>query len=46
MLYTNKCYQKFEFYAINQIRAKSFAELLKHYVNERQKVRTPVKLQW
>ena len=24
MLYTNKCYQKFEFYAINQIRAKSF----------------------
>ena len=46
MLYTNKCYQKFEFYAINQIRAKSFAELLKHCVNKRQKVTTPVKLQW
>ena len=27
MFYTNKCYQKFEFYAINQIRAKFFAEL-------------------
>ena len=40
MLYTNRCYQKFEFNAINQIRAKSFTELLKHCVDKRQRQNT------
>ena len=39
MLYTDR-------YANNKIRAKYFAELLKHCANKRQIDRTPEKLQW
>ena len=46
MLYTDRWYQKLEIYAINKVRAKYSAELLKHCVNERQKDRRPEKLQW
>ena len=35
---TNRCYQKFEFYAINLIRAKSLAELFKRSVNKKAKI--------
>ena len=37
MLYTNR-HQKFEFYGINQIRAKPSPKLINHCVNKRQKV--------